>query len=115
MTVHEIQNSGIDTSSNFQMTLKNGNTINFRADIPGTSFFTFHVESNTLSAYKYYDIKGLQSRFIGIRGEDIVSIKVITTADEFSRYTDNMDVAMKLLVGIIFLVGILVFISKHFH
>ena len=115
MTAREIQNSGIDDSSTFEATLKNGSIVEFRADLPYSNFFTFHFESNTLWAYKYYDAKGLQNRHIAIKGEDIQSITITRTQAEHSRHKDKADGTMNIVVGIIFLISILSFMSSHCH
>jgi hypothetical protein len=115
MTAHEIQNSVINNSSAFQVTLTNGNVVEFRADLPESNFFTFHFDSNTLSAYKCYDSKGLQNRHIVLKGGDIASIKILGTSDQLRKHTDKVDNTMTIVVVIVLLIGFLVFISKHWH
>ena len=115
MTAEEIQNSGINNSSSFQVTCKDGIVITFRADLPVSIFYTFHFPSNTLSAYKYYDTKGLQNKHIALKGENIVNIKLLATAEELRIQTDKTNSTMTIVVIIIFLIGLFVFIRKHWH
>lgn len=115
MTAEEIKNSGITNSSSFQVTCKDGTIIKFRADLPESIFYTFHFPSNTLSAYKYYDTKGLQNKHIALKGEDIINIKLLATAEELRKHTDNTNATMTIVVVIIFLIGLFVFIGKHWH
>jgi len=116
MTAQEIQNSGINNNvSRFQVTLKNGESIEFRADFPDHVFFTFHFESNTLWAYQYYNSKGLQNKHIAIKGGDIVNIKIGGSLDELRKSIDKANSNMHIVLVIFLLIGLIIFMNSHCH
>jgi hypothetical protein len=113
MTAQEIQHSGIDTASTFRMILKDGNHIDFRSDVPRTHFFTFHFESNNLSAYKYYDAKGLHDAHIAINAENICRIEVLRTTAEHQVDYDRANLIMRMVLVILIFIGAVMALIKH--
>ncbi len=106
MTASEIKRSGIDEASKFTVTLKDGNAITFWSDLPNQNFFTFNPTHNTLQSYIYFDAKGRHDNHITIKGDDIVSIKVLISKEEGQRIHNNWEVFSYLALAAIILIGL---------